>query len=111
PSPVQPPGFLKGFAQGFVGMEPGKGADVPMSAGGEVGAGLGQLFHLIDQLKSGGASGTVAQPIVNSAAKKLLGTEVAPGYQTANAPQSGLVHRLIQGLTYGILDTPKMGGL
>src|SRR5215813_13845318 len=59
PSPVETPGFLKGFAQGFVGMEPGKGADVPMGAGGELGGGLGQLFHLIDQLRSGGLEGTV----------------------------------------------------
>ncbi len=111
PSPVEPPGFLKGFAQGFIGMEPGKGADMPMGAGGEVGAGLGQLFHLIDQLKQGGVEGTVGRPLVALAGKKLLGPETAPGYQQANAPQSGLIHRLIQGLTYGILDSPKMGGL
>src|SRR5262249_2712313 len=39
PSPVPTPGFLQGFAQGLIGMQPGKGADVPMGAGGEVGAG------------------------------------------------------------------------
>src|SRR5262249_2681454 len=98
PSPVETPGFLKGFAQGVVGMQPGKGADVPMGAGGEIGGGIGQLFHLIDQLKSGGLEGTVGAPMVQLAGKKLLGTETAPGYQTANAPQSGLVHRIIQGL-------------
>src|SRR5215813_5274443 len=65
PSPVETPGFLKGFAQGFVGMQPGKGADVPMGAGGEIGGGIGQLFHLIDQLKSGGLEGTVGAPMVN----------------------------------------------
>jgi|SRR5215470_3820827 len=110
PSPVETPGFLKGFAQGFIGMEPGKGADVPMGAGGEVGGGLGQLFHLIDQLRTGGVE-SVGTPMVQLAGRKLLGTEIAPGYQTATAPQSGLIHKIIAAYTGGILDSPKMGGL
>jgi len=111
PSPVETPGFLKGFAQGFVGMQPGKGADVPMGAGGEIGGGLGQLFHLIDQIKQGGLEQTVGTPMVQLAGKKLLGTEMAPGYQQATAPQGGLIHKIIAAYTGGILDSPKMGGL
>jgi len=109
PSPVQTPGFLQGFAQGFVGMQPGKGADTPMGAGGEIGSGLGQFFHLIDQLKQGGVEGTVGTPMVQLAGKKLLGTEMAPGYQQATAPQSGLIHKIIAAYTGGIVDSGRMG--
>ena len=114
PSPVKSPSFLQGFAQGFMGMQPGKGADTPMSAGGELGGGLGQLFNALESLRQGGASGMAQQamtPIVQAIGHKLLGTEMAPGYQQASAPQGGLVHGLINAATYGILDKPKMGGL
>jgi hypothetical protein len=104
PSPVESPGFLKGFAQGFVGMEPGKGADVPMGAGGEIGGGLGQLFHAIEQLRSGGASGAVGQPIVDIVGKKLAGVEMAPGYQQATRPEGGLIHKIIAAYTGGIIS-------
>jgi len=109
PSPVQSPNFLQGFAQGFTGMVPGQGADVPLSAGGEVGGGLGQLFHAIEQLRSGGLTGNVAMPLAQTVGRHLAGVEMAPGYRPSTAPQGGLIHRIIQGLTFGILDTPKMG--
>jgi len=116
PSPYHTPGFLQGFAQGLTGMTPGKGADLPMGAGGEIGAGLGQFMHLIDQLKSGGLEGTIGKPLINTAMQKLAGPtlqgpEMAPGYQPATAPQSGLLHRIIQAVSYGLLDSPKIGGV
>ncbi len=114
PSPYQTPNFMQGFVQGFTGRTPGAGADVPMGAGGEIGGGLGQLFHAIEQLRMGGASGVAKQamvPIGQAIGRKLMGPEMAPGYQQASAPQGGLIHKIIQGLTYGILDSPKMGGL
>ena len=110
PSPYKAPSnFMQGFAQGFMGMNPGQGADVPMSGGTELASGIGQLMHAINQARS-------PQQMVNTGMQKLAGPtlqgpEMGPGYQTATAPQSGLIHRIIQGLSYGILDTPKMGGL
>ncbi len=114
PSPYQTPNFMQGFVQGFTGGTPGAGADVPMGAGGEVGGGLGQLMHAIQQLRSGGASGLVgdaAVPIAGAIGRKLRGPEMAPGYQQASAPQGGLIHKIIAAYTGGILDSPKMGGL
>jgi hypothetical protein len=114
PSPYHSPNFMQGFVQGFTGQTPGAGTDTPLSAGGAVGGGLGQLFNAIEQLRQGGASGLVkeaAGPIVQGIGRKLMGPEMAPGYQQAQAPQSGLIHKIIAAYTGGILDSPKMGGL
>ena len=108
PSPYKAPSnFMQGFAQGFIGMNPGQGADTPMSPGTELASGIGQLMHAINQARS-------PQQMVNTGMQKLAGPslqgpEMGPGYQQAQAPQSGLLHRIIQGLTYGIIDSPKMG--
>src|SRR5215467_12971849 len=108
PSPYKAPSnFMQGFAQGFMGRTPGQGADVPMGAGTELASGIGQLMHAINQARS-------PQQMVNAGMQKLAGPslqgpEMGPGYQQAQAPQSGLLHRIIQGLTYGIIDSPKMG--
>src|SRR5262249_24317100 len=95
------------------GMQPGKGADVPMGAGGEVGAGLGQLFHAIGQLRGAGGGGggggqAVGGPIVNAGAHAFGGPVVGPGCGAASAPQSGLIHGLINAFTFGLLDKPEM---
>jgi len=108
PSPIEPPNFLQGFAQGFMGMTPGKGADVPMGAGGEIGGGLGQLFHAIEQLRSGGLEGNLVRPVVSTVGRHLAGPVMAPGYVPATAPQSGLIHGLINAFTFGLLDKPEM---
>lgn len=112
PSPYQSPNFLQGLAQGFLGQVPGAGADTPLAPWGAVGGGIGQLLHAIDSLRSGrgGQPGAaVLGPLVQGLAHRLAGPEMAPGYRQSTAPQGGLLHGIIQGLTYGILDSPKMG--
>jgi hypothetical protein len=112
PSPYQSPNFLQGFAQGFLGGVPGAGADEPLSAGGELGGGLGQLFHAINTLRGasgrGGGDVPVLGPIVSGAARHLAGPVMAPGYVPATAPQSGLIHGLINAFTFGLLNKPEM---
>jgi len=103
PSPFESPNFLQGFVQGFTGAaNPLAGADAP-GAGGQTGAGLGQLLHALEQIRQqrGGTLGGVT-PIAGG---DLGAVEMLPGYQTAQIPTSGLVHRLIGAATYGILNT------
>ena len=113
PSPVASPNFLQGFAQGFTGAVPGAGADQPLSAGAEVGGGLGQLMHAINSLRGGGGGGGgggagVIGLIVNAAARHLAGPVMVPGYVPSTAPQSGLIHGLINAFTFGLIDKPEM---
>src|SRR5215471_15048689 len=53
-APTPSPNFLQGFMQGFTGMQPGQGADFPMSPAAQVAGGVGQLFHAINQLRNPG---------------------------------------------------------
>lgn len=143
-APTPSPNFLQGFAQGFMGMTPGQGADFPMSPGAQVASGVGQLFHAINtlrnpqqlvaaglkQLATGGnapgadggtdAAANVANalmpsdtlfgapvPPVNMASgPPLQGPESVASYHPA-ASHPGLIHSIISGLTFGLLDNPS----
>jgi hypothetical protein len=115
PSPYKAPAnFLQGFAQGFMGVHPGAGADVPVGPGTQVAGGVGELVRAIQGLKNPtSAANPITGPIVDLVNQQLQGPEQAQppfGYRPAGQP-TNIIQSLLSSYTGGLLGSNKLAGM